>query len=41
MAIVYRIVTDHGGSIAASGAPGKGATITLRLPVDGPPAAQA
>jgi len=41
MAIVYRIVTDHGGSIAASGSPGKGATITLRLPVDGPPAAQA
>jgi len=37
MAIAYRIVTDHGGSIAASGAPGRGATITLRLPVDGPP----
>jgi nitrogen fixation/metabolism regulation signal transduction histidine kinase len=38
MAIVYRIVTDHGGAVAASGAPGRGATITLRLPVEGPPA---
>lgn len=41
MAIAYRIVTDHGGSIAASGAPGRGATITLLLPVDGPPAPRA
>jgi nitrogen fixation/metabolism regulation signal transduction histidine kinase len=38
MAIVYRIATDHGGSVAASGAAGQGAVITLRLPVDGPPA---
>ena len=38
MAIVYRIATDHAGSVAASGAAGQGAVITLRLPVDGPPA---
>jgi nitrogen fixation/metabolism regulation signal transduction histidine kinase len=38
MAIAYRIVADHGGTIEAGGAPGKGATITFRLPVDGPPA---
>jgi len=36
MAIAYRIVSDHGGSIEASGAPGRGTTITIRLPVDGP-----
>jgi nitrogen fixation/metabolism regulation signal transduction histidine kinase len=37
MAIVHRIVTDHGGTIEAHGAPAQGATITIRLPIDGPP----
>jgi signal transduction histidine kinase len=36
MAIVYRTVIEHGGTIRASGAPGRGAIITLRLPVGGP-----
>ena len=36
MAIAYRIVTDHGGSIEAVGLPGRGATITIRLPIAGP-----
>ena len=36
MAIAYRIVTDHGGTIEASGSPGQGATITIRLPIEGP-----
>jgi len=36
MAIAHRIVTEHGGTIQAEGAPGRGATITIRLPVDGP-----
>ncbi len=39
MAIAYRIVTEHGGRIHAGGAPGGGAAITVRLPVEGPPAA--
>ena len=39
MAIAYRIVAEHGGRVLADGAPGRGATITLRLPVEGPPAA--
>jgi signal transduction histidine kinase len=38
MAIAYRIVADHGGTIRAGEAPGGGATITMRLPIDGPPA---
>ncbi len=38
MAIAHRIAADHGGSIQAAGAPGRGATITVRLPVEGPPA---
>ncbi len=37
MAIAYRIVSEHGGAIEADGASGRGATITIRLPVDGPP----
>jgi nitrogen fixation/metabolism regulation signal transduction histidine kinase len=41
MAIAYRIVADHGGSIEASGARGLGATVTIRLPEDGPPAGAA
>jgi signal transduction histidine kinase len=40
MAIAHRIATDHGGGIRAEGAPGKGAAITLRLPLEGPPAAR-
>ena len=39
MAIVYRIVSEHGGMIRASGSPGRGATVTIRLPMKGPPAA--
>jgi len=34
--IVYRIVSDHGGSIVASNRPGGGARITVGLPVAGP-----
>jgi len=37
MAIARRIATEHGGSLDAYGAPGRGATITLTLPVAGPP----
>ncbi len=36
MAIAYRIAAEHGGEIRAAGAPGKGAVITIRLPVKGP-----
>jgi nitrogen fixation/metabolism regulation signal transduction histidine kinase len=36
LAIAHRIVTEHSGTIHASGAPGHGATITIRLPVEGP-----
>jgi two-component system nitrogen regulation sensor histidine kinase NtrY len=39
MAIAYRIVADHGGRILAEGAPGRGAVITVRIPVEGPPPA--
>jgi signal transduction histidine kinase len=38
MAIAYRIVADHGGTMRALEAPRGGATISMRLPVDGPPA---
>lgn len=38
MAIAYRIIADHGGTIRAGETPGGGATITMRLPIDGPPA---
>jgi two-component system nitrogen regulation sensor histidine kinase NtrY len=37
MAIVHRIVTEHGGMIEAQGAPAQGATIRIRLPLAGPP----
>lgn len=37
MAIVYRIVADHAGTIEADGRPGRGATITITIPVNGPP----
>lgn len=35
MAIVARIVAEHRGTIAIDGSPGKGAVVTLRLPVEG------
>ena len=37
LAIARRIVAEHGGSIRAAGAPGRGATITIALPLAGPP----
>jgi signal transduction histidine kinase len=37
MAIARRIAVEHGGSLHAAGAPGRGATITLTLPIAGPP----
>jgi len=33
MAIARRIAVEHGGTLTASGAPGRGATITLNLPI--------
>jgi nitrogen fixation/metabolism regulation signal transduction histidine kinase len=38
MAIARRIAVEHGGSLTAAGAPGRGATITLTLPISGPAA---
>lgn len=35
MAIVQRIVTEHGGTITLDGEPGRGATVTVRLPSAG------
>jgi len=35
MAIARRIAVEHGGSLTASGAPGRGATITLTVPIEG------
>jgi two-component system sensor histidine kinase PilS (NtrC family) len=40
MAIVYRIVQEHGGQLAVESAPGSGTRITVTLPVP-PPAAPA
>jgi signal transduction histidine kinase len=37
MAIARRIAVEHGGALTAAGAPGRGATITLTVPVEGPP----
>ncbi len=37
MAIAKRVAIEHGGTLTASGAPGKGATITLTVPLAGPP----
>jgi two-component system nitrogen regulation sensor histidine kinase NtrY len=37
MAITHRIVHEHAGSIHAASAPGRGTTITIRLPIAGPP----
>jgi nitrogen fixation/metabolism regulation signal transduction histidine kinase len=36
MAIARRIAVEHGGSLKAEGSPGRGATITLTLPIAGP-----
>ena len=36
MAIVYRIVEDHGGRLRVESAPGGGTTITVELPAAGP-----
>jgi two-component system, NtrC family, sensor histidine kinase PilS len=36
MAIVYRIVEDHGGRLRVDSTPGGGTTITVELPVAGP-----
>ncbi|MGB6362825.1 MAG: ATP-binding protein [Thermoanaerobaculia bacterium] len=33
MAIVYRIVEEHGGKLAVESAEGEGTTITVALPV--------
>lgn len=41
MAITHRIVFEHGGTIQASSGPGRGTTITIRLPIAGPPNADA
>jgi two-component system sensor histidine kinase PilS (NtrC family) len=35
MAIVYRIVQEHGGSVVVDSAPGQGTTITVELPAAG------
>jgi two-component system nitrogen regulation sensor histidine kinase NtrY len=37
MAIARRIAVEHGGSLTAAGALGKGATITLTVPIEGKP----
>lgn len=34
MSIAHRIVTEHGGTIQVRGAPGQGATILIRLPME-------
>jgi signal transduction histidine kinase len=36
MAIVYRIVEDHGGRLRVDSTPGGGTTITVELPAAGP-----
>ncbi len=41
MAIARRIAVEHGGSLTATGAPGRGATITLTVPVEGAPSEDA
>ncbi|HYV20665.1 MAG TPA: ATP-binding protein [Verrucomicrobiae bacterium] len=36
LALVQRVVTEHGGTVAAGAAPGGGAFVLMRLPVAGP-----
>jgi signal transduction histidine kinase len=36
LSIAQQIVLEHGGEIAAASEPGKGATFTVRLPVERP-----
>ena len=40
LAVVRRIVEAHGGEVDVESAPGKGTTVRVRLPVEGPPAAR-
>ena len=35
LAVVQNIVEQHGGTIQVESSPGKGATFTLTLPIDG------
>lgn len=37
MAIVYRIVQEHGGQVSVESRPSEGATITVELPISPPP----
>jgi len=37
MAIVYRIVQEHGGDLGVESTPGRGSTITIELPALAPP----
>lgn len=39
LALVHRIVTEHGGTVGAGTLPGGGASVVMRLPVAGPSAA--
>ena len=39
LALVQRVVADHGGSVSAGTAPEGGAVVLIRLPVAGPPVA--
>jgi two-component system OmpR family sensor kinase len=39
LSIVSSLVDAHGGSVALETAPGRGVTVTVRLPRSGPPAA--
>jgi signal transduction histidine kinase len=41
MAIVYRILQEHGGRVTVETAPGAGTAITAEVPVGGPPSAAA
>lgn len=41
LALVQRVVADHGGSVSAGASPEGGASVLIRLPVAGPPASEA
>ena len=36
LALVHRVVTEHGGTVGAGAAPGGGAFVLIRLPIAGP-----